>query len=397
MKIKKLISAVAALAIAVSCCPVTAFAADTFTIDKHIDGVDYHYRVNRDDSTAEVLGCQMSNSGLNVDRETLVIPSEVDGYTVTKIAESAFEGNDDFENIVLPDTITEIGQGAFRESSIFTVNIPAGITVIEENTFNRCQNLKSIVIPEGVVGIEENAFAVCISLSELSLPDSLVSIGDGAFMDCRLISLTIPENVEYIDGWAFSYNNFLESVDCLSYKLKSVLYTAFAYTPFGDSAWADDVFYLNNCLVGTERTVNGEFRVKDGTTSISELAFADCREITSIYYPLSVTWVGDNAYRRCSVKTIEYEGMREQWNEVHKGINYKSANYIFAGDASGFLYGDVNDDGAVNLIDLLVMKKYIAGLIGDDKINTENGDLYGDGDGITGVDLLHLKRMIAEM
>ena len=45
---------------------------------------------------------------------TIVIPETIEGMTVTKIGEGAFEGNTTLQSITLPDTITIIGARAFK-------------------------------------------------------------------------------------------------------------------------------------------------------------------------------------------------------------------------------------------------------------------------------------------
>ena len=59
------------------------------------------------DGTLTVVGYQGNAS-------VLVIPNKVEGYTVTKIGESAFEGNTVLTSIDLPDSITVIGKKAFK-------------------------------------------------------------------------------------------------------------------------------------------------------------------------------------------------------------------------------------------------------------------------------------------
>lgn len=58
-----------------------------------------------------------------------------------------------------------------------------------------------------------------------------------------------------------------------------------------------------------------------------------------------------------------------------------------------FLLGDVNDDGAVKSNDLLLLKKYLLGLVELSDINFKNSDMNSDGD-IKSNDLLTLKKVL---
>ena len=55
------------------------------------------------------------------------------------------------------------------------------MTSIEEEAFDGCVSLTSLVIPDTVTSIGEDAFSDCTALTELTIPDSVTSIGDHAF------------------------------------------------------------------------------------------------------------------------------------------------------------------------------------------------------------------------
>jgi hypothetical protein len=76
-----------------------------------------------------------------------------------------------------------------------------------------------------------------------------------------------------------------------------------------------------------------------------------------------------------------------------------SALTVFVGGATsdgahGYLPGDVNDDGEVTTKDVLVLRRYIAGIDDYKKINPLAADVNGDGE-ITTQDVLKLRRYIA--
>ena len=65
----------------------------------------------------------------------------------------------------LPNTITQIGEGAFEYcGSLPTISIPNNVTIISDDLFYKCTNLSSITLPGGIVSIGEYAFCDCTSL-----------------------------------------------------------------------------------------------------------------------------------------------------------------------------------------------------------------------------------------
>ena len=66
--------------------------------------------------------------------------------------------------------------------------------------------MTDIVLPDSVTSIGYGAFEGCSFLSSLVIPDSVTSIGDGAFGHCSsLSSLVIPDGVTCIVGLSLKY------------------------------------------------------------------------------------------------------------------------------------------------------------------------------------------------
>lgn len=121
---------------------------------------------------------------------TLVIPAEWEGKAVTEIADGAFEGHDEIEQVVLPETIQRIGANAF-----------AGCVNLHTVTF---ASSRAVGAQTALREIGDGAFSGCEKLETFDLPYGVASIGARAFADTGLTEVTVPNTVNYIGEAAFS-------------------------------------------------------------------------------------------------------------------------------------------------------------------------------------------------
>ena len=157
------------------------------------------------------------NCLIETERKTLiagcmnsVIPA--DG-SVTNIGDYAFCGSSGLTAIVIPDSVTSIGNEAFRLCGLTSIVIPDGVTHIADQAFGGCTSLTSVTIPDSVTSISMHAFSWCTSLSSIDIPDSVTSIGSWAFGDCSSLTfIDIPDGVVGIEAFAFAKCSDLSSV-----------------------------------------------------------------------------------------------------------------------------------------------------------------------------------------
>lgn len=120
--------------------------------------------------TKEICGDFISSSKLQ----------SIDLSCVIKIHDGAFLGADNLKEIVLPDTLEELGAYSFQQSSISKLTIGNKLKVINESTFQQCDNLTEVYIPENIIKIEKDAFSYCEKLKTVKVHiDTLIC--DGAF------------------------------------------------------------------------------------------------------------------------------------------------------------------------------------------------------------------------
>ncbi len=315
-------------------------------IDDAVYGFEYR---KLDDETAEIT----DYTGFASD---LIIPSNIDGYTVTGIGDFAFENCVYLTSVTIPDSVTYMGKVPFvdcynlkniyveannqnytsQHGVLFnktatelkeypmgkektSYSIPYGVTNIGAGAFYDCIGLKYIDIPYGVTTIGEDAFAYCENLVNVTIPESVTAIGGGAFEYCvNLISVTIPLSVTTIEDFTFYNCDYLTNIFIPS-----------GVTTIGDWAFADcdlltgvtiqenvtaignQAFYvrsnLSNIVIPASVTTIGNqafcwcinlsnIVISEGVTTIGEEAFSCCGMLTSVTIPASVTTIGNRAF-----------------------------------------------------------------------------------------------------
>lgn len=135
---------------------------------------------------------------------------------ITALPTQAFYKSTNVENLILPNTLTTIGEEMFYHSALKTIVIPESVETIERAAFCGCENLSSFEIPARVKTIEEKVFCYCRSLTSIEIPANVKTIGDGAFSMSALTSIKIPTNVETIGNEAFSDCESLTSIEILA-------------------------------------------------------------------------------------------------------------------------------------------------------------------------------------
>lgn len=142
--------------------------------------------------------------GKNVD---LVIPSEIDGLPVTEIGNmfSKFNGSVVFRSITLPDTLTELSEGAFCYAKVTEpLKLPASLRTIETEAFMYADVTLLFADNGRLERIEERAFAGATLRGTVSLPEGLEYIGRNAFTDVTTNGIALPESLSYVGKNAFS-------------------------------------------------------------------------------------------------------------------------------------------------------------------------------------------------
>ena len=115
----------------------------------------------------------------------IVIPSSCNNSPTYFISEQAFEYSK-ISSIIMPDTITVIGENAFYQcSDLKLVSMSKNISQIDKKAFFKCSSLKSISLPDSLINIGEFAFAYCSELETVYIGNSISKLDIGVFQDCK--------------------------------------------------------------------------------------------------------------------------------------------------------------------------------------------------------------------
>lgn len=156
----------------------------------------------------------------------------------TSIGSSTFDGYTSLKSIKLASTVKSIGNNAFSNTGITSLDLPEGMESIGLGAFYNCEKMTELKLPESLTTLNNGAFAFCKGLTAVTLPNKITFIGALAFEECTgLTSITIPENVTEIRNQAFYYCTALTMVE-LPKALQTVGDNAFYETKLQDVYYA---------------------------------------------------------------------------------------------------------------------------------------------------------------
>jgi hypothetical protein len=253
--------------------------------------------------------------------ETLTFPCGNGGtYTVVMPAGAVIEGKKCGGAVALDSSVKIIDSDAFSFGQLTSILIPNSVTEIGEGAFEKNYGLNSVLIGNSVKSIGASAFRQA-PITSLVLGNSVVSIGKSAFSGSQLTEVTIPNSVTVIGDSAFGESPVLSSVvmgnSVFSVngfsnnpKLKSVVFgnsvRLIAPNAFANSGLTSidipstiEVIY-SDAFSGTQLTA---ITVPNSVTTIGDRAFANNSKLTSIVIGNSVTKIGEGAFANNSQLT----------------------------------------------------------------------------------------------
>lgn len=215
--------------------------------------------------------------------KNIILPNTIS--VVNNFAFANLENLEKVENFEDIDEISSINMGVFQNcNSLFSINLPENILSVNENAFYNCYSLLNLDFSK-IIHIGENAFNGCALLQNLNLL-SLKTIGDGAFKGCSEISsINIGENADIILDKIFNAGT-LVNLKVFQILEQNTNITEIQDYLFANSYELSDV-QLNNI------------------SSIGNSTFEYCNDLSSIDFPDSLNYIGDNCFSNTSLQTVD--------------------------------------------------------------------------------------------
>jgi len=283
---------------------------------------DLEYSINYDDVTVTVTGHVDGYDATG----TLNIPTVAyyngNPYTVTIIDSYAFAYCTGLTGaLVLPNTIKEIGDDAFDKCG-FTgvITIPASVEDIGYTPFYGCEGIDGFVVDPANEDYDsrDNCNAVIrtytnellFGCKNATIPNTVVSIAEDAFNRVSgLTSVTIPNSVTEIGGWAFWFTGLTSVV------IPSTV-TSMGINPFAGCEALEEIVVENgnpvfdsrdgcNAIIrtGNNELISGcqNTVIPDDVTRIGNNAFYSCSSLSGeLVIPEKVSSIGQYAFERCT-------------------------------------------------------------------------------------------------
>lgn len=215
--------------------------------------------------TVTEIGQKAFKDASSVENVTFAVNTETGKVKgVEKIGISAFDGCSSLQELVLPETVTEVLQGAFaNEGALVKADMSrtASLKKWDKESFKGDTALAEVILPTagGITAIPDGAFAGCTTLTgeNLKIPKNIVTITANAFKESGLKKLYIPNQVTMIGASAFEACKNLE-----------------------------DVHISNNISI------------------ISQSTFKNCEKLKKIEIPVKVEKIGTNAFYGSGLKDV---------------------------------------------------------------------------------------------
>lgn len=239
---------------------------------------------------------------------TVILPSTINSWPVTKIGEAAFQDNTTITSVTIPANVTEIGSNAFADCTNLTsvnyagdwsnLTIQSGNPAVQDAANEQLFDFAFTPDNTAVIVIRYKGTAADVTIPSRYKGKPVTMIDHAAFYNSAVTSVTIPDSVTSIPDSAFGFCSQLTNISIPN----SVTYIGFSA--------------FNSC------TSLKSITLPSSLSTIQSEAFYNCGNLKTIRIPVSVTSIGNYAFDVCpSLMTVTYPGSKTQWDAITKGSN----------------------------------------------------------------------------
>lgn len=211
---------------------------------------------------------------------------------ITTINDNLF-GTSNYANglvyVRLPETLTYIGDSAFRYSSLGYVNIPGSVETISGYSFANIGSLRKVVINEGTTTISGFAFGDSCTITDISLPSTITSIALNTFANCDSIeSITLGQKDPILGTYENQNNYYTVTDNCLIERGTMALVRSSASMSIPSSVKKITAFSLSG---------DGKFYRASNETQKYDITL-----------PLSIVEIEEKALSYPQIATVKFDG-----------------------------------------------------------------------------------------
>ena len=247
----------------------------------------------------------------------VVVPAEIDGFTVDVIGINVFKG-DTITSLTLPETVLELRSNAVSSCEKLTsVTLPQSLVVINRMNFFSCNALSEVTIPAGVRYIGDTSFRFCDALRKITFEGVCPAID----MDC--FSVLPDDAVAYVpddqlEAYTAAFENAGSTVSVQPSGKNAVLVENNGYVEeeFDFDASTGTITSYNGyaTYLAIPETIGGApvkaigpeafarhaylafLELPEGLESIGDSAFYNCETLGRVRFPSTLKTIGSNAF-----------------------------------------------------------------------------------------------------
>jgi len=275
-------------------------------------------------SVIQIPTCTSSKLKFKVAKDNPLFSTSKDGAMLfSKDKKKLYSYPSATGDIILPNTITIIGNQAFTPSKVKTLTITSKEIRIQSEAFARCETLESVTVQGDVIAERDNfgysfdtrIFTGCTNLKEINFEGSVSSI-DQSFEGCKnLTRFSIPKGITHIAMETFT--------NCENITFDVSKNNNFITSEDGTKLMSAD----GKCLIFWT-SASGDVIIPDGVEELYTEVFSTCKNpVTSITLPKSLKDMGGHydpcalSYLWPNLKKINFAGTKEQWESILNNMN----------------------------------------------------------------------------